>query len=184
VAVFVNAAGADAGLNYVDLDGNERDALMVNGLDLIGHNRTFQIHWAKRVAAFVTDLVFVFAPLWSVLYLWGERRPAMFGIFGGIVLYWYSVAAEAVFRKTLGKFIVGLEVRSLRGPMTFAKSAVRNIPKLFWFAFPLLDTVAGLVVEGDPRQRWSDKVLGTTVAQSSLIHVRVHRIKSLDAGAR
>jgi len=55
---------------------------------------------------------------------------------------------------------IGLEVRSLRGPMSLSKAAVRNFPKLFWFAFPLLDTLAGLVVDGDPRQRWSDKILG------------------------
>src|SRR6266704_4625006 len=83
-----------------------------------------------------------------------------------------------------GKFIVGLEVRSLRGPMSLSKAAVRNFPKLFWFAFPLLDTLAGLVVDGDPRQRWSDKILGTTVAQSHLIHVRVHPIEASDAGGR
>jgi len=79
---------------------------------------------------------------------------------------------------------VGLEVRSLRGPMSLSKAAVRNFPKLFWFAFPLLDTLAGLVVDGDPRQRWSDKILGTTVAQSHLIHVRVHPIEASDAGGR
>jgi len=46
---------------------------------------------------------------------------------------------------------------------------------VFWFVFPLIDTVAGMLVEGDPRQRFSDRILGTTVAQSSLIHVKVHR---------
>jgi len=85
---------------------------------------------------------------------------------------------------TFGKYLVGLEVRSLRGPMTFAKAAVRNIPKLFWFAFPFLDTIAGLLVDGDPRQRWSDKVLGTTVAQSRLLVVKVHRLEPTELGAR
>src|SRR5207249_2176170 len=83
-----------------------------------------------------------------------------YGIFGGILLFVYSTFLEAIFRTTIGKFIVGLEVRSVRGPMTFSKAVVRNIPKLFWFAFPLLDTLAGLVVDGDPRRRWSDNVLG------------------------
>ena len=161
-----------------------RDALMVSGFDLLGHNRTFQIHWMKRVVAFVLDCVAVFSPVFSVLFLQGERRPEVFGILGGIALYAYATVGEALFRRTLGKIIVGLEGRSLRGPMTFAKAAVRNFPKLFWYAFPFLDTVAGLLVEGDPRQRWSDKVLGTTVAQSSLIHVRVHRIAPADVGSR
>lgn len=157
---------------------------MVNGLDLLGHNRTFQMHWARRIAAFVIDLGAVFAPLWSALYLEGIRRPEIYGILGGVVLFVYSTVSEAVFRRTVGKLIAGLEVRSLRGPMTLGKAAVRSFPKLFWFAFPAIDTLAGLIVEGDPRQRWSDKVLGTTVAQSHLIHVRVHRLEPADAGAR
>ena len=161
-----------------------RDALMVSGFDLIGHNRTFQIHWLKRVLGFFIDLAAVFAPLWSFLYFQGIRAPWVYGVLGGLFLFTFSTFSEAMFRTTAGKFIVGLEVRSLRGPMTLSKAAVRNFPKLFWFAFPLLDTLAGLVVDGDPRQRWSDKILGTTVAQSHLIHVRVHPVDAADAGGR
>src|SRR5437899_2329177 len=46
-----------------------RDALMVSGFDLLGHNRTFQVHWLKRVVAFFLDLITVFAQLWSFLFL-------------------------------------------------------------------------------------------------------------------
>ncbi|MEK6986929.1 MAG: RDD family protein [Candidatus Thermoplasmatota archaeon] len=161
-----------------------RDARMVSGFDLIGHNRTFQTHWVKRVLAFLIDVIFIFAPVWSLFYLSGERAPWVFAVFGGIFLYVYSTAGEAIFRRTCGKFLVGLEVRPLHGPMTFAKAAVRNVPKLFWFAFPLLDTIAGMMVDGDPRQRWSDHVLGTTVAQSHLVKVKVHRIDPARLGAR
>lgn len=152
---------------------------MVNGLDLLARNRTFQVHWLKRIGAFITDILFVFAPLWIVLYLSGERSPVLYGLWGGVAIYLYSTFAEAIVRTTVGKYIAGLEVRSIRGPMTLAKAAVRNVPKLFWFIFPLLDTLAGLIVEGDPRQRWSDKVLGTTVAQSHLIHVRIHSLEPM-----
>ena len=157
---------------------------MVSGFDLLGHNRTFQVHWAKRVVAFFIDLVFVFAPLWTLLYFSGERAAWVFGVTGGVVLYLYSVVGEAIFRVTCGKFILGLEVRPVKGSMTFGKAAVRNVPKLFWFIFPLLDTIAGMLVEGDPRQRWSDHVLGTTVAQSRLIKVRTHRVSAAHHGAR
>ncbi len=95
-----------------------RDARMVSGFDLIGHNRTFQIHWAKRVVAFFLDLTIIFAPLWSFLYLAGVRQTWIYGVLGGFLLYAYSTAMEAAARCTLGKFILGLEVRSLRGPMT------------------------------------------------------------------
>ncbi len=157
---------------------------MVSGFDLLGHNRTFQVHWIKRVIAFLIDVVFIFAPTWTVLYLNGERAPWVFAVFGGIFLYAYSTFAEAVFRRTCGKLIMGLEVRTLKGPMTLAKAAVRNVPKIFWFAFPLLDTIAGMTVDGDPRQRWADHVLGTTVAQSRLLRVKVHRIDPSMLNAR
>ncbi len=157
---------------------------MVSGFDLIGHNRTYQVHMAKRVAAYIIDLLFVFAPVWSLLYFNGVRAAWVFGVVGGVALYLYSVAGEAIARTTCGKYIAGLEVRSLKGPMTFAKAAVRNVPKLFWFIFPFLDTLAGMLVDGDPRQRWSDHVLGTTVAQSHLITVRTHRVSAAHDGAR
>ncbi len=157
---------------------------MVTGFDLIGHNRTYQVHMIKRVVAYIIDLLFVFAPLWSVLYFSGERAAWVYGVLGGVALYLYSVAGEAIARTTCGKYIAGLEIRSLRGPMTFAKAAVRNIPKFFWFIFPFLDTLAGMLVDGDPRQRWSDHVLGTTVAQSNLIKVKVHHVAAAPRGAR
>ncbi len=157
---------------------------MVSAFDLLGHNRTFQLHWVKRVVAFTIDLLFVFAPMWTLLYTNGERAPWVYGVLGGVALYAYSVACESIFRRTAGKYIVGLEVRPLHGPMTFGKAAVRNIPKLFWFLFPLLDTLAGMLVDGDPRQRWSDHVLGTTVAQSQYIRVRARRTTSSRSAAR
>ena len=99
---------------------------MVTGFDLLGHNRTFQLHWIKRVVAFVIDLLFVFAPLWTFLYYNGERAAWVYGVLGGVALYAYSVGGEAIFRRTAGKYIVGLEVRPVRGPMTFARAAVRT----------------------------------------------------------
>src|SRR5438128_10769587 len=126
---------------------------MVSGFALIGHNRTFQIHWVKRVVAYFIDLAAVFAPLWSFLYMQGMRAPWVYGICGGIILFVYSTFLEAIFRTTIGKFIVGLEVRSVRGPMTLSKAVVRTIPTQFWFAFPLRDTMAGPVVACDPQHR-------------------------------
>src|SRR3989454_2363569 len=145
-----------------------RDALMVSGFDLLGHNRTFQVHWLKRVVAFFLDLITVFAPLWSFLFLEGVRAAWVYGVAGGMVLFAYSTFSEAVTRTTVGKFIVGLEVRSLRGPMSLSKAAVRNFPKLFWFAFPLLDTLAGRRARWGSRPRRSGKILRATGGPSHL----------------
>src|SRR2546428_10102613 len=94
-----------------------RDALMVSGFDLLGHNPTFQAHWLKRVVAFFLDLITVFAPLWSLLFLAGMRAPWVYGVAGGIVLYAYSTSSQAVTLTTAGQFLGGLAVRSLRALM-------------------------------------------------------------------
>src|SRR2546426_12240201 len=88
---------------------------MVNGFDIIGQNRTLQVHWAKRIAAFVVDCIVVLAPVWILLFLLGERRVSAYGIASGIGFFAYSTVAEAVWRKTVGKTLAGLEVRPVAG---------------------------------------------------------------------
>src|SRR5438132_1037003 len=83
---------------------------MVSGFDLLGHNRTLQVHWLKRVVAFFLDLITVFAPLWSFLYLEGVRAAWVYGVAGGMSLFAYSTFSEAISRTPGGKFIVRLEV--------------------------------------------------------------------------
>src|SRR5947199_8190237 len=128
-----------------------RDALMVSGFDLLGHNRTFQVHWLKRVVAFFLDLITVFAPLWSFLYLEGVRAPWVYGVAGGIVLFAYSTFSEAIARTTVGKFIVRREVRSLRGPMSLSKAAGENFPNQSRRSLPFPDPLSGPHRATDPR---------------------------------
>src|SRR2546427_11586889 len=72
-----------------------RDALMVNGFDIIGQNRTLQVHWAKRIAAFVVDCIVVLAPVWILLFLLGERRGAASGVAPRSGFFPVSTVAEA-----------------------------------------------------------------------------------------
>src|SRR6266436_10421244 len=97
---FVNAGTLRADVLIARPPIGFRDALMVSGFDLLGHNRTFQVHWLKRVVAFFLDLITVFAPLWSFLYLEGVRQTWVYGVFGGFVLYAYSTTMEATTRCT------------------------------------------------------------------------------------
>src|SRR3989442_10104147 len=137
------AGRARATFLYVPPGCRPRDALMVNGFDIIGQNRTLQIHWTKRIVAFAIDCVVVLAPVWTVLFLLGDRRVSAYGVTSGLAFFAYATVGEGIWRKTVGKTIAGLEVRAVAGPMTLGKAAVRNVPKLFWFLFPLLDTIAG-----------------------------------------
>src|SRR5947199_9763013 len=101
---------------------------MVSGFDILGHNRTLQVHWLKRVVAFLLDLITVFAPLWSVLFLEGIRAPWVYGVSGGILPYAYSTFSEAISRTSVGKFIVDLEVLSGSGPINMSTLTVRTLP--------------------------------------------------------
>jgi hypothetical protein len=140
-----------------------RDALMTSGFEVLGHSRALQMHWLRRLAAYAFDLIVVLLPTWIVLTWLGVTGMVLLSLASGVVFVLYGTSAEALHGKTLGKYVLGLEVRSLRGPMTVRKAAARNAPKFFWYIFPLLDLLLGLVGSGDPRQRFSDRAVGTTV---------------------
>lgn len=140
-----------------------RDALMTSGIEVLGHSRALQLHWLRRLAAYAFDVVVVLMPTWTVLRVLGATDPIFLVIASGVVFVLYGTAAEALHGMTLGKYVLDLEVRSVRGPLTFGKAAARNVPKFFWYLFPLLDALLGLVGAGDPRQRFSDRAFGTTV---------------------
>jgi len=140
-----------------------RDALMSSGFEVLGHSRALQTHWLRRIAAYAFDLLVVLLPTWMVLTLLGAGGVVFLSVGSGVVFVLYATSAEALHGKTLGKYAFGLEVRSLRGPMTVRKAAARNAPKFFWYIFPALDLLLALVGSGDPRQRFTDRALGTTV---------------------
>jgi len=140
-----------------------RDALMASGFEVLGHNRALQAHWARRIGAYALDTILVLVPTWTILAVLGEHDVIFLALASGVVFVLYGTAAESMQGKTLGKFAFGLEVRPVRGPMTVAKAGARNAPKFFWYLFPLLDAILGLLGTGDPRQRFSDRAVGTTV---------------------
>jgi len=145
---------------------------MVTGFDLLGHSKMLHVHWGKRVAAFAIDLLVVLLPLGAVLSFLGLASLASLGLLSGLVFFAYATLSEALWRRTLGKRLTGLEVRAIWGPVTLAKAAVRSVPKFFWYLFPLIDFLLGMAVEGDPRQRFSDRILGTVVVQGK--HAVLH----------
>lgn len=136
---------------------------MASGFEVLGHSRALQAHWARRIGAYVIDTLIVLLPTWAILRSLGVTDSVFLIVASGVVFVLYGTTAEALFRRTLGKSAFDLEVRALRGTVTVGKSAARNAPKFFWYVFPLLDWILGLVGQGDPRQRFSDRAVGTTV---------------------
>lgn len=149
---------------------------MTNGFDLLGRTRVLQIHWLKRICAFIVDTVLVLLLTWAVLTALDVSAMVMFGLMSGFAFLLYSAISEAAIGQTPGKVLLRLKVRAERGKLTPAMTFVRSIPKFFWYLFPMIDALAGLAGEGDPRQRLSDRILGSTVAQAHYLKVRVHRL--------
>src|SRR2546428_4747608 len=92
-----------------------RDALMVNGFDIIGQNRTLQIHWAKRVAAFAVDCLVVLAPVWILLFLLGERRVSPYGGAAGVGFFSVATVMGGVWGGGVGETPAGGEGPAGRG---------------------------------------------------------------------
>ena len=50
------------------------------------------------------------------------------------------------------------------GKVTTEKAFIRNISKIFW-PFLILDWLIGIATAGDKRQKYTDRIAGTTVVQ-------------------
>ena len=147
---------------------------MVSALNIIGSDKSLQDHWAKRLVALIIDYsIFLaiswFAFWWFFIPLWGNWwGPAVLGwtVFqpglAGIMLFVYSFAMEASSGATLGKKAMNLKVIPIIGDMDTGKAVMRNISKVHGL-FLLLDWLVGFVSDGDPKQKWLDRVAGTTV---------------------
>ncbi|MBX8630976.1 MAG: RDD family protein [Thermoplasmata archaeon] len=150
--------------------------------EMILRNSVLRTHWLKRVAAGVVDIVTVFVPVWAVGITFGFSRlyfDIFVGIASGVCWFIYSTFAEYYYGFTLGKKIMMLRISSEKGEVMLHETAFRNISKLFWYILLPLDLLLGFFTYGDPRQRFSDRVFGTTIVSaqpaSSLIKVKLRK---------
>jgi uncharacterized RDD family membrane protein YckC len=137
---------------------------MPTGFDLLEHSRTLRRHWLRRLAAALVDIVIIFIPMRLVVfYVNAPYQDIVAGVLSGAVWFVYSGLLEGAYGKTLGKWFFDLKVVSLLDKKRLHQTFVRSVPKFFWYIFLPFDVIIGLVMEGDPRQRWSDTVAKTTV---------------------
>lgn len=117
------------------------------------------------IVGFATVMVLV-----AVFFPWFLANP--FGFFSwlsfpfamGLVYVVYFGVAESSYGCTVGKRLVGLRVVVLGGGRpSLERAFIRNISKVFWVLL-VLDVVGGFFTVGDdPRQKFSDRIAGTTV---------------------
>lgn len=152
---------------------------MATGVDMIS-NKALQEHWLRRFVAIVIDAVVVLIPV-AILSLFLPPLSLLGWGFGlwQILFLLYCVALESFDGATFGKQLMKLKVVSLERPLDITAVLIRNISKIF---IPLLfiDWIVGFATMGDPRQKYTDRLGGTTVkrtdpggyAEEQFLHMR------------
>jgi uncharacterized RDD family membrane protein YckC len=147
--------------------------------ELLEQSGDFRRHWLRRIGAGLIDGVIVGVPISLALNGASSIEAALLaGVFSGVGFFAYSTILEGWFGQTIGKKLLHLRVVSLGDKGKFYQAMIRSVPKLLWYAALPIDVFAGLAVEGDPRQRWSDHAANTTVVayRPSTIHVKKKRM--------
>ena len=139
------------------------------------------MHWVVRLIAYIIDaiIIFVVTTILSIIIavivaisvvttgslLFYGGIWITFGLFGLLSIL-YFIILDVVWGGTIGKRVMGLEVQLEKGGrISFGKSFIRNISKIFPL-FLFLDWLIAVVTAGnDKRQKLTDRWAGTTVAQ-------------------
>ena len=140
---------------------------MPTALDLIGGNPALQEHWIKRFIAIFIDAIILgivsviiglFVPFWAFGWVvWPFLT-------GAIWLFYSALLEGSSGRATIGKKVMSLQVVAIDGQMTLEKALIRNISKVHGLLL-LLDWLLGFVTQGDPRQRYLDRISRTSVTR-------------------
>ena len=146
---------------------------MVKAIDIIANNPDLQTHWFKRLIAIIIDLIIVIIAWWIIsipfaigsFLFFGSFGLGRFGIFFWILWLLYTVVLEGARDATIGKSIVNLRVQVFDGRMDFVKALIRNISKIHGLLL-ILDWIVGMVIDGDPRQRFLDRISNTVVVRT------------------
>jgi uncharacterized RDD family membrane protein YckC len=153
--------------------GYYRGMIMVSALNLIGSNDQLQSHWLRRFVAIIIDwviMIVIWIVIGALLFFASIFLPGgifLIPFFSGILWVIYSGFLEGTGGATIGKRLMNLVVVSVEGPMDITKGFIRNISKIYGLAF-LIDWIIGFVTDGDPRQRFLDRIANTSVVRTDV----------------
>jgi len=131
-------------------------------------------HWIIRLIALIIDSIIIAIPTAIIYFIIIFASPAFF-VFGGFLVVpfilgilevLYFTFLDVYWGATLGKRAMGLHVQMINGgKVPFEKAFIRNISKIYWLLL-LLDWLIAIVTPGaDRRQKYTDRIAGTTVVQ-------------------
>lgn len=156
---------------------------MSTGFERIGRDPELQDHWIRRLIAFIIDSIIIsicaliVIGIISIPFLlfslavglpWSAFNPFSFPFFTGFLSIVYFSFLEAYYGTTFGKRVMNLKIKRTDGKKPPLNSAfLRNVSKIYWILV-LLDTILGLATSGDPHQKLSDRIAGTTVVSAGV----------------
>lgn len=148
-------------------------------MEATGQNTQIDMgHWLLRLIAIIIDGIIigiVASILWffvflAFLFTGGLAFFAFYGLYlFGWGIFWviYAIVLESAWSATLGKRLLGLRVQTVNGGRaTINQLIIRNISKIIP-PLVILDWLIGILTPGDKRQKYLDRVAGTTVVQAS-----------------
>jgi uncharacterized RDD family membrane protein YckC len=143
---------------------------MSTGFEKIGSDTKLQDHWIRRLVAFIIDSVIVWigtAIIAAIIFMpWVIFNPLIGPFFAGILSILYFALLEFWYGWTFGKRIMNLKTTKIDGQKPPLDAAfIRNVSKIYWILV-LLDVIIGLATPGDPHQKVTDRIAGTTVVSA------------------
>lgn len=134
-------------------------------------------HWLLRLVAFIIDSILVSIVVYIILFIAAVAAIVTGGFYAGFyfLFFWliagvlyiiYFTIFDVVFGGTIGKMVLGLKVQTVDGKkVPFDKSLIRNVSK--FFGLVIIDWLVAILTPGkDRRQKWTDRIAGTTVVQT------------------
>jgi len=148
-------------------------------VDAVMKESSAQIYWVRRVIAYVIDAIIVFFVLLILVAIaivpflvlsgpgvFGAILGSVFTFLFGVILFLYFVVFEVLAGASIGKRVMGLKVVASGGrPPNAVEALVRNVSKLYWLLL-ILDVIVGLAVSKGYAQKYTDKLMGTSVVDA------------------
>lgn len=134
-------------------------------------------HWLLRLVAFIIDTIMVTIVAYILLFIAtvalifsGAFFLGFYFLFlwlvVGVLYVIYFTIFDVIWGGSIGKIVLGLKVQTVNGgKVPFDKALIRNVSK--FFGLVIIDWLIAIATPGkDKRQKWTDRIAGTTVVQT------------------
>ena len=151
---------------------------MQTGFEIMDYDRNLKNLWIRRFLAGVVDFSITYVITFLIVFF---LKPISYLDFvyifmlQGPVWFIYSAIFDAITGKTAGKYIFKIRAVAFIGNLSIGQAIARNITKLNAILV-LADAITGLSTEGDPRQRYTERIIDSLV----ISEIRPRRIRKFE----